>query len=161
MRIYLILLFICGTCSLFAQEGISPEADTVVFWEHAATLEADTKSELLHTWGSETIHFLGIIQFVTPSGKEIDVRIISSYRRITKANGFNDQSVLAIVKTNHVPVKIYDFVSRQNLPIGIRDNGLVYKINGAEKVVPLPSKLGERFCVEGLSCFAEAILVEI
>lgn len=144
----------------FAQD-IDPVADTLVFWEFAATLPENEKADLSHTWGSETVHYLGTVKFISPSGKELDLRIVSSYRRITKANGFNDQSVLALVKTNHVPVKIYDFVSRQNLPIGIRDNGLVYKINGAEKVVPLPAKLGERLCVEGLSCFAEAILVEI
>ncbi len=144
----------------FTQE-VDEVSDTIVFWEFAATLAENEKADLQHTWGSETVHYLGTVKFISPSGKELDLRIVSAYRRITKANGFNDQSVLALVKTNHVPVKIYDFVSRQNLPIGIRDNGLVYKINGAEKVIPLPVKLGERLCVEGLSCFAEAILVEI
>ncbi|MBK7130877.1 MAG: hypothetical protein IPM74_19150 [Crocinitomicaceae bacterium] len=162
-RIGFIFFVFCAlwNASLFAQDEISPEADTIVFWEYAAGLEPDTKGELAHTWGSETVHFLGTVKFVTPSGKEIDVRIITSYRRITQANGFNDQSVLAIVKTSHVPVKIYDLVSRQNLPFAIRDNGLVYKINGEEKVIPLPSKLGERLCIEGLNCFAEAVLGEI
>lgn len=161
MKKLFFLFCFCATLFSFGQSEVSPEADTIVFWEFAAGLEANTKADLQHTWGSETVHYLGMLKFITPSGKEIDIRLITSYRRITKANGFNDQSVLAIVKTNHVPVKIYDFVSRQNLPIGIRDNGLVYLINGEEKIVELPAKLGDRFCVPGLNCFAEAVLVEI
>jgi hypothetical protein len=160
MKSFFTLLLCLGSYIGFTQE-IDEISDTIVFWEFAATLPENEKADLQHTWGSETVHFLGTVKFISPSGKELDLRIVSSYRRITKANGFNDQSVLALVKTNNVPVKIYDFVSRQNLPIGIRDNGLVYKIKDAEKVVPLPAKLGERLCVEGLSCFAEAILVEI
>lgn len=160
MKSSLVFLFVLLSYGGFSQD-VDAEADTLVFWEFAATLTEGSKADLKHTWGSETVHYLGMVKFLTTSGKELDLRIVSSYRRITKANGFNDQSVLALVKTNHVPVKIYDFVSRQNLPIGIRDNGLIYKINNEEKVVPLPSKLGERLCVEGLNCFAEAILGEI
>lgn len=154
-------LIVCVSSILGSAQEVDEISDTIVFWEFAATLPENEKADLQHTWGSETVHYLGTVKFISPSGKELDLRIVSSYRRITKANGFNDQSVLALVKTNNVPVKIYDFVARQNLPIGIRDNGLIYKIKDAEKVVPLPAKLGERLCVEGLSCFAEAILVEI
>lgn len=141
--------------------SFSQDADTVVFWEYAASLPEGEKGELQHEWGSETVQFLGIIKWLSPSGKELEIRVVSSYRRITKANGFNDQSVLALVKTNHVPIKIYDLVSRQNLPISIRNNKLVYLINKAETEVALPSKFGERLCVEGLNCFTEAVLVEI
>ncbi|MBL7900150.1 MAG: hypothetical protein JNJ99_16565 [Crocinitomicaceae bacterium] len=161
MKFIFFLLFIVSFFTAFSQDEISPESDTIVFWEYAAGLEPNTKGDLLHTWGSETVHFLGTVKWLNPSGKEIEIRIITSYRRITKANGFNDQSVLAIVKMNHVPVKIYDMVSRQNLPFAILENKLVYKINGSETPIALPSKFLERLCVEGLNCFAEAVLGEI
>ena len=137
------------------------EADTVVFWEFAATLPLNEKGELQHDWGSETVHYLGNVKWLSPSGKELELRIVSSYRRITEANGFKDQSVLALVKMSHVPVKIYDLVSRQNLPIGIADNKLVYKVGASEITCGLPAKIAERFCVDGLNCFTEAILVDI
>lgn len=137
------------------------EADTMVFWEFAATLPENEKGELQHDWGSETVHYLGNVTWMSPSGKELQLRIVSSYRRITQANGFKDQSVLALVKMSHVPVKVYDMVSRQNLPIGIADNKLLYKVGASEISCALPAKLAERFCVDGLNCFTEAILVDI
>lgn len=161
MKFAFLLGFLFFSSLIFSQEEISPEADTIVFWEYAAGLEPNTKGDILHTWGSETVHFLGTVKWLNPSGKEIEIRIITSYRRITQANGFNDQSVLAIVKMNHVPVKIYDMVSRQNLPIALKENSLVYKIKGVETPIALPTKFLERLCVEGLSCFAEAVLGEI
>lgn len=158
----LLVTWVLFSCSwVIGQTDITPEADTVVFWEYAATLQPNTKGELQHVWGSETVHYLGSVKWTSPSGKDLDILIISSYRRITKANGFNDQSMLAIVKTNFVPVKIYDFVARQNLPIGIVDNQLVYKIDGTEVPVALPAKFAERLCVSGLNCFNEAVLGEI
>lgn len=146
---------------LNASFSYSQEADTLVFWEFATDFEIGAKADLQHDWGSETVQYLGIIKWTSPSGKELEIRVITSYRRLTKANGFNDQSVLALVKTNNVPIKIYDMVARQNLPLAIRNNALVYTINKAESEVALPAKFGERLCVEGLNCFAEAVLVEI
>lgn len=153
-------LFVFAIC-LCTRIGISQEVDTLVFWEFAATLPETEKGELQHDWGSETVQYLGNVKWVSPSGKELELRIITSYRRITQANGFNDQSVLALVKINHVPVKIYDMVARQNLPLSIKENLLVYNVNGEEIARGLPAKLAERFCVEGLNCFGEAILTEI
>lgn len=138
----------------------SQQADTVMFWQFAAGFAADEKGVLEHNWGSETVHYLGNIKWVSASGKELELRIISSYRRITQANGFNDQSVLALVKANHTPVKVYDLVSRQNLPISIKENQLVYKVNGSEISAALPAKIAERFCVDGLNCFEEATLIQ-
>lgn len=153
---FVISLLICSRLG-FTQS----EADTLVFWEYAATLPVNEKGELQHDWGSETVHYLGNVKWVSPSGKELELRIVSSYRRITEANGFKDQSVLALVKLSHVPVKIYDMVSRQNLPIGIADNKLIYKVGASEISCALPAKLAERFCVDGLNCFTEAVLVDI
>jgi hypothetical protein len=157
MKVFFVFsLLICSRFG-FSQS----EADTLVFWEFAATLPVNEKGELQHDWGSETVHYLGNVKWISPSGKELELRIVSSYRRITEANGFKDQSVLALVKLSHVPVKVYDMVSRQNLPIGIVDNKLVYKVGASEISCALPAKLAERFCVDGLNCFPEAILVDI
>jgi len=155
MRTFFIACIFC-----IGQTAFSQEADTVLFWQFAANLAVNEKGDLQHNWGSETVHYLGTIKWMSPSGKELELRIVSSYRRITKANGFNDQSVLALVKANHTPVKIYDLVSRQNLPIAIKENNLVYSVNGAEIASALPAKLAERFCVDGLNCFEEATLIQ-
>lgn len=155
MRLLFLIYLFFALQSSFAQD-----ADTTQFWQFAASLAENEKGELQHTWGSETVHYLGNVKWLSPSGKELELRIVSSYRRITKANGFNDQSVLALVKTNHVPVKIYDLVSRQNLPVGILENKLIYNVNGAEITSALPAKIAERFCVDGLNCFEEATLIQ-
>lgn len=155
MRTSLAFVFLTLVSAAQAQD-----TDTLLFWQFAAGLEADQKGELQHTWGSETVHYLGTVKWMSPSGKELELRIVSSYRRITKANGFNDQSVLALVKANHVPVKVYDLVSRQNLPIAIRENKLIYQVNGSEVSSALPAKIAERFCVDGLNCFEEATLIQ-
>jgi hypothetical protein len=132
--------------------------DTLTFWEYAQHLAENEKQDRTHAWGSETVQYLGIVKWTSPSGKELDIRIVTTYRRITEANGFKDQSVLALVKHTHHLIKMYDFVSRQNLPIGIRDNMLVYKSGTSEITSAIPAKLAERFCVEGLNCFEEATL---
>jgi len=157
MKSIIVFSFFIFSPLVFSQD----EVDTLVFWEFAASLPEGEKGELAHDWGSETVQYLGKIKWMSPSGKELELRIVTSYRRITQANGFKDQSVLALVKINNIPVKIFDLVSRQNLPIAIRENKLIYKVNGAEVASALPAKLAERLCVEGLNCFEEAVLVEI
>ena len=136
-----------GTTNALSQDSL--------FWEFADTLEIGEKGSLKHIWGSENITYLGEITWKSPSGKELQIRIVTSYRKITKANGFKDQSIIALVKTNHKLIKTYDLVKRQNLPFEIRDNILIYKENGEDVASPLPTKFSERFCVKGLSCFAE------
>lgn len=152
--------FISPFTLAFALYFSSYAQDTTQFWQFAENFTENQKGELQHNWGSETVQYLGTIKWISPSGKELEIRIITAYRRITEANGFKDQSVLALVKSNHVPVKIYDLVSRQNLPIAIKENKLVFVINGAEASSALPAKFAERFCVDGLNCFEEAILVQ-
>lgn len=155
MKKLIICLAILCSANLFSQE----DSDTIMFWQFAASLGQNEKGELQHNWGSETVHYLGNVSWISPSGKALELRIVTSYRRITRANGFNDQSVLGLIKLNNTPVKIYDLVSRQNLPTGIRDNMLLYLVNGVEISSALPAKLAERFCVDGLNCFEEATLI--
>ncbi|MCG8574011.1 MAG: hypothetical protein MI810_03945 [Flavobacteriales bacterium] len=130
-------------------------SDTANFWNYAKNFEAGQKETVEREWGRENIIYLGMMDWKTPSGKTVHLRIITSYRQITKANGFNDQSVLALVKTNNELIKIYDMVKRQNLPIEIRDNQLVYKPESDEILATLPVKFSQRFCVTGLNCFNE------
>ena len=144
------LLITMGTRSI-AQDSLS-------FWQFAANFEVNEKGTLDHSWGSETFQYLGTLKWNSPSGKELEIRIVTSYRRITEANGFKDQSLIALLKTNNEPIKIYDLVSRQNIPIRIENNLLVFDIKGSSLTSSLPAKFAERFCVEGLTCFDEAVL---
>ena len=136
----------------------STQDSTVTFWEFAKDFEAGQISSQNHEWGSEEITYLGTINWESPSGKKLEIRVVVAWRKITQANGFNDQSVLALVKTNNGLIKTYDFVKRQNLPFKIENNELIYTINGAKAASPLPTKFSERFCVDGLTCFAEVDL---
>ena len=138
-----------------AQEEVLRDS---TFWEHAFDYEVGQKETIDRDWGREVVHYLGVITWTSPSGKELEIRIVSSYQQITKANGFNDRCVLSLVKTNHKLIKSYDFVKRGNLPIDIRDNQLVYKIDGAEILSALPDKFGPRICVTGHTCFTEITL---
>lgn len=143
---------------LFVASYSASAQDSLSFWQFASSFEANEKGTNEHTWGSETVQYLGTISWKSPSGKELEIRIVTSYRRITEANGFKDQSLIALVKANHEPIKIYDLVSRQNIPIRIENNLLVFDIKGAALTSALPAKFAERFCVEGLTCFDEAVL---
>jgi hypothetical protein len=125
-----------------------------LFWEFAHDFEVGQQGSLKHDWGSENVTYLGEVSWKSPSGKELQIRIVTSYRKITEANGFSDQSIIALVKTNHTLIKAYDLVKRQNLPFEIRENTLIYKENGEDVPSPLPVKFSERFCVKGLTCFA-------
>ena len=137
--------------------GISSHAqeNDTTFWSFAADFTEGQVGTLEHSWGRESVRYLGTIQWKTPGGKVITFRVITSYRQITEANGFNDQSVLALVKSNHQMGKAYDMVKRQNLPLAIRDDQLVYKPDGSEILSALPARLAERFCVQGMTCYNE------
>lgn len=139
---------------LFVLNGFSNK-DTL-FWQYADTLQPGDIGRLDHKWGHENIKYLGVVTWKAPSGKILELRIVTSYRQITQANGFQDQSILAFVKPNHQLIRSYDMVERKNLPIEIRNNELVYDLkNKGELVAPLPHKIGERFCVIGHTCFSE------
>ncbi|MEO9533394.1 MAG: hypothetical protein ABJG68_00235 [Crocinitomicaceae bacterium] len=152
MRTLLLSLFLSTSIFALSQDS------TVTFWEYAKDYEVGETGSQSHEWGSEEITYLGIINWKSPSGKELQIRVVVAWRKITKANGFNDQTVLALVKTNHGLIKTYDFVKRQNLPKSIENNELIYEINGAKAASPLPTKFSERFCVDGLTCFSEVDL---
>ncbi len=140
-----LLLFLFFVQSSFAQDS--------TFWQFSAEFEPGQEGSLKHEWGSENVKYLGIVEWKSPSGKLLEIKIITSYRKITKANGFSDQSILALVKTNNQLIKSFDFVKRQNLPIDIRDNQLVF-MNGAEELLSaMPGKFTVRFCVEGMTCY--------
>lgn len=139
---------------LLATATISNAQDTT-FWEHAKHFKDGEKTIVERDWGREVVTYLGVIHWKSPSGKELKIRIVTAYQQITKANGFNDRSVIALVKGNHGLIKAYDLVSRQNLPIRIDDNKLIYKPSGEEISSALPTKFAERFCVDGLTCFSE------
>ena len=150
-NIAIIIFLLLGTGS-FAQD--------TTFWEHSWDYEVGQKEIIERDWGREIVCYLGDMIWKTPSGKEMTIRIITSYQQITKANGFNDQSLIALVKPSHEVIKVYDLVKRHNLPIEIRENQLVYKPNGEdgeEILSALPVKFGSRFCVKGLTCFDEFI----
>ena len=101
---------------------------------------------------------MGTIQWRSPSKKLLDVKSVTTYQKITQANGFNDRSLLALLTSDHRLVKTYDMVKRQNLPQAIENNQLVFHPTPEERIVSdLPLKFGERFCVAGLTCFAEYI----
>jgi len=134
--------FIIGLALVFCTSNAM--AQDSLFWEFADTLEIGQEGSLKHSWGSENVTYLGEITWKSPSGKELQIRIVTSYRKIIKANGFSDQSIIALVKTNHKLIKTYDLVKRQNLPYVIRDNTLIYKENGEDVPSPLPVKLALR-----------------
>lgn len=133
-------------------------AQDTTFWEHTWDYEAGEKEIIERDWGREIVCYLGDITWVSPGGKELTLRIITSYQQLTQANGFNDRSLIALVKPDHTVIKVYDLVKRHNIPIEIRENELVYKPNGEEGeelLSALPVKFGPRFCVKGLTCFDE------
>lgn len=139
--------------SLFISLSVFSQDTT--FWEYARNYEVNESGSIHRDWGSETVTYLGTVSWKSPSGKILQIRIITSYQKITQANGFNDRSVLALVKTNHGLIKTYDMVKRQNLPLKAHDEVLIYNVNGLEVASELPLKFGERFCVDGLTCFSE------
>lgn len=144
--------------SFFSLISFSSFSQDSTFWEHTWDYEVGGKETIERDWGREVVTFLGVIEWTSPSGKKLHIRIISSYQQITKANGFNDRSLIALVKTNHEVIKVYDFVKRQNLPLRIEDNKLVYEKSGEVILSALPDKFAARFCVEGLTCFTEITL---
>lgn len=136
--------------------GFSSKAQDTTFWEFARDFEEGQSGYMHHEWGSETITYLGTLVWTSPSGRELELRIVTTYRKITQANGFNDQSILALVKTDHSLVKTYDLVKRQNLPVSLRDNKMVFHPEpDLEILSALPPKFGERFCVDGMICYDE------
>lgn len=147
-----LLAFMCLIFSSFSY------AQDSTFWEHTWDFEVGQSETIHRDWGREVVTYLGEIIWKSPSGKELSIRVVTSYQQITKANGFNDQSLIALVKTNHQLIKTYDMVKRQNLPIRIADNQLIYKKSGEEISSALPAKFAARFCVEGLNCFSEISL---
>jgi hypothetical protein len=146
------------TLSIMLLLSTSSKAQDTTFWEHAEEYEIGKKVTIDRSWGREVVTYLGIVSWKSPSGKELEIRIVTSYQQITKANGFNDRSLLALVKPNHQLIKCYDMVKRPNLPIKIVDNMLVYKLDGAEINSALPAKISARLCVQGHTCFSEIIL---
>jgi hypothetical protein len=146
------IAFVCVLASFYSS------AQDSTFWEHTWDYEIGQKETIERDWGREVVCYLGDITWKSPSGKELKIRIVSSYQQITKVNGFNDQSLIALVKTNHQLIKTYDMVKRQNLPIRIEDNKLIYKKSGEEISSALPAKISARFCVSGLTCFSEISL---
>ncbi|MEX1002522.1 MAG: hypothetical protein WDZ35_10450 [Crocinitomicaceae bacterium] len=152
MKQFIILAFIAIT----AHSSSAQDTDTdTTFWKFAKDFEVDEKGTLKQDWGREVVTYLGTINWRSAGGKTLQIRILTSYRQITQANGFNDQSLIALVKTNHQLIKAYDMVSRQNLPVRIENNELVYKANKAEITSALPAKFSARFCVKDLNCFTE------
>jgi hypothetical protein len=143
-------LFFIGAASV-AQN--STKAST--FYEVAVANEIGYKETIERDWGREVVIYLGTANWTSPSGKELQIKIVTSYQQLTKANGFNDRSVLALVKMNNTLIKTYDLVKRKNLPVKIVDHKLIFNENGVEVESPLPKKFSERFCVEGLTCFNE------
>lgn len=143
-KLSLILLIISSTLS-FSQDS--------TFWQYAQNFEAGQQGSQSHEWGSENVTYLGIVQWQSPSGKTLDIKIVTSYRKITSANGFSDKSILALVKTSGQLIKTFDFVKRQNLPLEIRDNKLVFSQGGEEIISAMPGKFTVRFCVEGMTCY--------
>ncbi|UKN00748.1 hypothetical protein K6119_13505 [Paracrocinitomix mangrovi] len=148
-------LFIILTLGILAS---TTYAQDTTYWEHTWDYEAGESETIERDWGREVVTYLGTIEWKSPSGKILHIRIITSYQQITRANGFNDRSLVALVKTDHDLIKNYDFVSRQNLPIRIEDNKLVYKTSDGEITAALPTKFAARFCVPDLNCFSEFIL---
>lgn len=143
------------TLLFVALTSISYSQDTT-FWAHAEEYEIGTKNIIERSWGREVVTYLGDVKWRSPSGKELTIRIVTSYQQLTQANGFNDRSVLALVKTNHALIKTYDMVKRKNLPLKIEDNLLIYEPKKGEQISSaLPAKIAARLCVEGLTCFSE------
>lgn len=156
--LYLLLIYFSHFFS-FSQNGT---VDDTTFYEFSVGLKSMETGFLNQNWGAETVTYLGLIHWRSPSGKKLQLKIVTSYQKIIRANGFNDRSLLAIMTTKDELVKIYDMVSRQNLPIAIANNKLVLKLGADEKVeAEFPKKLSNRFCVVGLNCFNEIINLSI
>lgn len=149
---------ILSICILLSARLIFSQDSSQTFYESGVHQEIGTKTTIERDWGREVVTYLGKVAWTSPSGKELELKIVTSYQQLTKANGFNDRSVLALVKMNNSLIKTYDMVKRQNLPLLIRNGALVYKKNGQELESPLPAKFSSRFCVEGLTCFTEISL---
>ena len=148
------------TLLLFLLMGAGSFAQDSTFWEHTWDYEIGQKEIIERDWGREIVYYLGEIAWTSPGGKELKIRIVTSYQQLTKANGFNDRSLIALVKTDHKVIKIYDMVKRHNLPVRIENNELIYKPDGddgEEISSALPGKFTVRFCVKGLTCFDEVI----
>lgn len=125
------------------------------FWHYAAKLDSGATGSQNHSWGTEEINYLGTVTWMSPSRKEKTIRIVTCWRKIKKVNGFSDECVLALVKTDHELIIAYDMVTRLNLPIRIEDNNLVFKPARDEILSPLPSRFAERFCAKNFNCFNE------
>ncbi len=147
-------VFVLSSLLLIGLVSFSQDS-TGTFYEVAVNNEIGDKETIERDWGREVVTYLGTAVWTSPSGKKLDIKIVTSYQQLTKANGFNDRSVIALVKSNNSLIKTYDLVKRQNLPIKIVDNMLIVMENGAEVKSPLPKKFSERFCIEGLTCFNE------
>lgn len=136
--------------------SVQVNAQDTTFYDFAARLEAGETGSLFHDWGSEKVTYLGMMKWLSPTKKELEIKIVTSYQKITQANGFNDRSLIAILTNEHKLVKIYDMVKRQNLPLKIEDNKLYYEPSSEKQLLSeLPKRFGERFCVSGLTCFDE------
>lgn len=149
---------ILSTFALFSSLLLFAQDSSQTFYEAGVQQEIGAKQTIEREWGREVVTYLGTVSWTSPSGKELEIKIVTSYQQLTKANGFNDRSVLALVKMNNGLIKTYDMVKRHNLPLLIRDGALVYKQNGQELISPLPATFSARFCVEGLTCFSEISL---
>lgn len=135
--------------------GTFSHSQDTTFWDYARDLEINEGITVKRSWGSERVTYIGTIEWTSPSGKILQIKVVTTYRQIKQANGFNDQSVIALLKTNHELIKTYDMVKRQNLPVKISEGYLIYNLNGLEVASELPDKFSERFCVDGLTCFAQ------
>lgn len=136
--------------------SVQVNAQDTTFYDFAARLEAGETGSLFHDWGSEKVTYLGMMKWLSPTKKELEIKIVTSYQKITQANGFNDRSLIAILTNEHKLVKIYDMVKRQNLPLKIEENKLYYEPSSEKQLLSeLPKRFGERFCVSGLTCFDE------
>ncbi len=147
MKKIIFLIFLFSFPVVYGQDTL--------FWKFADSLQDGQVGMLKHQWGRESVRRVGTVTWMSPSGKELTLEIITCYRQIASANGFKDKSILALVKPGGHLVKSYDMVKKQNLPLEVRENNVVYKPAGTEILAALPAKLAERFCVEGMTCFNE------
>ncbi|MCH2234936.1 MAG: hypothetical protein MK078_11855 [Crocinitomicaceae bacterium] len=151
LLIYL-LFFVSGLC--LAQEN-TVSGDTA-FYDFVPEMGPGETTFHHHEWGSENITYLGLMDWKSPTGKDLKIKVVTTYQKITKANGFNDRSLLAIITSTNKLVKMYDMVKRQNLPNAIENNKLIFHSAKDDHIESeLPRKFGERFCVTGLTCFNE------
>lgn len=156
MKAVLSILFISSFFVGFGQQHTT-KGDTA-FFDFVPEMEPGETTFHHHEWGSENITYLGLMDWKSPTGKDLQIKIVTTYQKITKANGFNDRSLLAIMTSTNKVVKMYDMVKRQNLPNAIEDNNLIFHSAKDDHIVmALPERFGERFCVSGLTCFQEYV----